>query len=75
MSLGSLLAAAPALAADAEKAVSSAGKAIQSSSPPTLEFSTPSVPPEAVDSAVDQIIAAVKVSQNFGWLTSSAHDY
>ena len=61
MSLGTLLAATtPALAADAEKAVQSAKNAIQSA--PTLEFSTPSVPPEAVDSAVDQIIAAVKVS-------------
>ena len=63
MSLGTLLAATPALAADAEKAIQSAGKAVQSA--PTLEFSTPNVPPEAVDSAVDQIIAAVKVRPRF----------
>lgn len=52
MSLGTLLAAAPALAEAGETALSS---------PPPFEYATPSVPPQAVDSAVDQIIAAVKV--------------
>jgi len=53
VSLGTLLAAAPALAEAGETALSS---------PPPFEYATPSVPPQAVDSAVDQIIAAVKAA-------------